>query len=126
VVASVAEEHESTRDGAETAPIDVQVISSITDKALALRLTTSTRDEIMSLVGSLRGALDLLVREDVGAERDMVALTQVRKAYTFLDVKKVPTEETPVFSAYAWAREAASLTRRLLWIWTEENDAEHP
>jgi len=126
VVASVTEEHGATRDEAEARPIDVELISTITDKALALRLTTSTRDEIMRYVGELHGSLSLLVDQELKGREDVVALAQISRARIFLKSKETPTQETPPFSAFAWAREAASLTRRLLWIWTEQNGTEHP
>lgn len=126
MVASVTEEHETTRDEVDAPPIDVKLISKLTDNALALRLNTSTRDEIMQYVGELHGSLNLLVQEELDAGGDMVALSQINKAKIFLRINPPPTDVTPPFRAYAWAREAASLTRRLLWIWTQENGDEHP
>ncbi|MER6102437.1 hypothetical protein ABT115_08920 [Streptomyces sp. NPDC001832] len=122
----MAEEHETTREEVDASPIDVKLISTITDRALALRLNTSTRDEIMGFVDVLHGSLSLLVGEELAADSDMVALAQIHKAKGFLKTRSKPTDVTPPFRAYAWTREAASLTRRLLWIWSEKNGVEHP
>ncbi|MFG3176545.1 hypothetical protein ACGFZC_15975 [[Kitasatospora] papulosa] len=122
----VAEEHGTARDKVEGPPIDVDLISTLTDKALALRLTTSTRDEIMAFVPELDGALRMLAAEDFDPGGDVVILALLNKTKLFLDSNPKPSDVTPPFRAYAWTREAASLTRRLLWLWCEMSGVGHP
>ncbi|MGW2281006.1 hypothetical protein [Streptomyces sp. NPDC001770] len=99
-----------------TAPVDVETISEITGQVLDLRLTTSTREDILAHAAAVHGFLNLLVREELGADQDPFVRDVIGKAYVLL-AAKAPTRETPCFSAYAHVREAADITRRLLRVW---------
>lgn len=117
-------ESDVTADGSERsattsphpAPVDVETISEITAEVLALHLSTSTREDILAHAAAVHGFLNLLVREDLGADGDPTVRETVVRAYALL-AAKAPTRETPCFSAYAHVREAADLARRLLRIW---------
>lgn len=106
--------------GHDAAPLDVETISTITGEVLGLHLTTSTREDILAHASAVHGFLNLLVREDLGAEIDPTVRDLIVKAYVLL-AAKAPTEETPCFSAYAHMREVADITRRLLRVWTRRN-----
>ncbi|MFE9456020.1 hypothetical protein [Streptomyces californicus] len=124
MVANVTEERDPKATG--SAPIDVQTISRITDEVLKLQLNTSTHEDITAHAQAIHGALNLLVREELGADEDSIVRDQIERAYRVLDVKATPPQEMPAFSAFAHMREAASVARRLLWIWAEVNGVECP
>jgi hypothetical protein len=100
----------------DTAPVDVETVSEITGQVLGLCLTTSTREDILAHADAVHGFLNLLVREDLGADHDPAARELIGKAYVLL-AAKAPTRETPCFSAYTHMREAADIARRLLRVW---------
>lgn len=91
----------NTVDGPPAA-IDVEAISSRTDSVLTMRM-------------------DSLPGEDLGAEDDPQVRELVRKGNNLIDPKNRPTQSTPDFGAFIYLRDAATLTRRLLWIYTERN-----
>ncbi|MGW5130919.1 hypothetical protein [Streptomyces sp. NPDC004135] len=100
-------------------PIDVELISDATESALALRLGTTTREDIDAKTPALVGHLQMLLGEELGANEDVLVMDLFRKAYTVLDLKNRPTQHAPAFAAFIFMREVADLTRRLLWIYTE-------
>ncbi|MGW2838767.1 hypothetical protein ACWCWD_13315 [Streptomyces sp. NPDC001493] len=106
--------------GNDTAPVDVETISEITGQVLGLHLTTSTREDILAHAAAVHGFLNLLVREELGADQDPSVRDLIGKAYVLL-AAEAPTRETPCFSAYAHVREAADITRRLLRVWVGRN-----
>ncbi|MFD7547124.1 hypothetical protein ACFV0R_11555 [Streptomyces sp. NPDC059578] len=116
----MADEVECGAAGKEIEPIDVVRVYEITDKVMGLSLATSTRDVIMAHAVTLSRHLDRLVREELGADADTAARDLIRKAYALLAAGP-PEEGTPCFSAYSYMKEAASITRSLLWIWAERN-----
>ncbi|MEV7126722.1 hypothetical protein [Streptomyces sp. NPDC093260] len=112
---------EVTRATEDGVPIDVELITDSTDAALAMRLGTSTREDINARTPALIGHLQLLLGEELGADEDELVMAQFRKAYKVLDLKNRPSAEAPVFTAYVFMREVADLTRRLLCIYTHRS-----
>jgi hypothetical protein len=110
----------NTVDGPPTA-IDVEAISSRTDSVLTMRMDSSTRADIDGVTPAIVRQLSSLLGEDLGAEDDPQVRELVRKGNNLIDPKNRPTENTPAFGAFLYLRDAATLTRRLLWIYTERN-----
>ncbi|QES29162.1 hypothetical protein DEJ47_24440 [Streptomyces venezuelae] len=103
------------------AVIDVEAISSHTDSVLTMRMDSSTRADIDGVTPAIVRQLNSLLGEDLGAEDDPQVRELVRKGNNLIDPKNRPTENTPAFGAFLYLRDAATLTRRLLWIYTERN-----
>ncbi|MGP2439077.1 hypothetical protein [Streptomyces sp. JW3] len=97
-----------------------------TNEALAIQLNTSTRAALAARAGLIYEQLALLLGEDLGADHDPVVLDLVREAYVLLDAVGRPANVASVFNAFVQIRNAARLTRRLLWIWAELNGVERP
>lgn len=106
-------------DGDE--PFEVELITDSTEAALAMRLGTSTREDIDAKTPILVGHLQRLLTEELGADEDEIVRHQFQKAYRLLDLKNRPTGDAPTFTTYCFMREVASLTRRLLWIYTQRS-----
>lgn len=107
--------------GAEVLPVDVETISESTEAALAMQMATSTRRDMDVSLPEIIGHLNLLLGEDLGADEDNAVRELFRKAYRLLDLKNRPTAETPAFGAFIYLRDAADLTRRLLWVYTQRH-----
>ncbi|MCX5395972.1 hypothetical protein [Streptomyces sp. NBC_00102] len=89
-MANVTEERDPKAAG--SAPIDVQTISRITDEVLKLRLNTSTHEAITAHAQAIHGALNLLVREELGADEDSIVRDQIERAYRVLASRWCPVE----------------------------------
>ncbi|NUK43181.1 hypothetical protein HRW13_20430 [Streptomyces lunaelactis] len=118
-MATVSEEQEALK--VDELPVDAEGIGDSTDAALVLALATTTREEIDAKTPVLIGHLQLLLGEELGADEDPTVRELFHKAYAVLDLKNRPTPDTPAFSAFIFMREVASLTRRLLWVYTQRS-----
>lgn len=121
MVASVTQGPDTT--GVDSLPIDVELISDSTDAALKMELSTSTREAIDARTIVLIGQLNLLLGEELGADKDPAVVDAFRKAYQLLELSKRPSRQTPSFSAFFYMRDVAGLTRRLLWVYQKTNGA---
>lgn len=118
MVASVTEEPEA---GVDSLPIDVELISDVTDDVLKMELSTSTRKDIDFKTTRVVGLLSVLLAEDLGADADDEVLELFRRAYKLLELTNRPGRQTPSFTAFFFMRDVANLTRRLLWVYVERN-----
>lgn len=125
-VITVASSGKASRatDGAEAEtleflPVDVEIISETTKAVLSLQMATSTRKDMDVSLPEIIRHLNLLLGEDLGADEDGELRELFRKGYRLLDLKNRPTVETPSFGAFICLRDAADITRRLLWIYTQ-------
>lgn len=107
-------------------PIDVEAISSRTNTVLGLRMDTTTRAAMDQQVPAIARHLNLLLREDLGAADDSEVRELLRKGTKLVDLTNRPNPETPTFGTYLYLRNAALLTRRLLWIYAERNGLDAP
>ncbi|MFF1570348.1 hypothetical protein ACFVY1_44515 [Streptomyces sp. NPDC058293] len=107
-------------------PIDLEAIASQTDVALAMELSTSTREDIDRITLSMVGHLNLMLCEELGAREDEGVRKLVRQGYDLISHEKRPTVETPSFVAFHYLRDAGALTRRLMRIYAERNDLDVP
>ncbi|MFJ8583589.1 hypothetical protein ACIRD2_02875 [Streptomyces sp. NPDC093595] len=122
-LASIGKEKGLAQNSVDESPaeIDVEAISSRTDSVLTMRMDSSTRADIDGVTPAIVRQLNSLLGEDLGAEDDPQVRELVRKGNNLIDPKNRPTENTPAFGAFLYLRDAATLTRRLLWIYTERN-----
>lgn len=118
MVASVTEEPKA---GVDNLPIDVQLVSDITDGVLKMELSTSTREDIDFKTTRVVGLLSLLLAEDLGADDDEQVMDLFRQAYKLLELTNRPSRRAPSFTAFFFMRDVANLTRRLLWVYVERN-----
>lgn len=102
-------------------PIDVELISDITDGVLKMELSTSTREDIDFKTTRVVGLLSLLLAEDLGADDDGEVMDLFRQAYKLLELTNRPGRQAPSFTAFFFMRDVANLTRRLLWVYVERN-----
>ncbi|MFM9583569.1 hypothetical protein [Streptomyces caniscabiei] len=102
-------------------PIDTELITGSTDAALRMELSTSTREDINARTTSIIEQLGLLLGQELGADEDPAVRNLCREADRLLNLSDRPTKETPAFSAFFFMRDVAGLTRRLLWVYAEEN-----
>ncbi|WP_344277938.1 hypothetical protein [Streptomyces hebeiensis] len=115
----MSERHEAP--SVHEAPIDVELIGDSTETALSMGLGTSTRRDIDHRTPILIGHLQLLLAEELGADDDPTVRVLFAKAYRLVDLNARPTADAPAFAAYFFMREAANLTRRLLWIYAQRS-----
>ncbi|MFI6008691.1 hypothetical protein ACIBAG_07645 [Streptomyces sp. NPDC051243] len=101
--------------------IDTELIGDSTDAALKMELSTSTREDINARTAAIIEQLGLLLGQELGADEDPAVRDLCRQAYRLLKLSERPTKETPAFSAFFFMRDLASLTRRLLWVYAEED-----
>lgn len=107
--------------GIEVLPVDVETISESTEAVLSMQMATSTRKDMDVSTPEIIGHLNLLLGEDLGADDDEEVRELFRKAYRLLDLKNRPTVETPASGAFNYLLDAADITRRLLWIYTQRH-----
>jgi hypothetical protein len=107
--------------GTEVLPVDVETISESTEAALSMQMATSTRKDMDTSLPEIVGHLNLLLGEDLGADEDEEVRELFRTGYRLLDLQNRPTAETPSFGAFIYLRDAADVTRRLLWIYTQRH-----
>ncbi|MDW8474552.1 hypothetical protein QBA57_18440 [Streptomyces scabiei] len=105
----------------DSLPINTELIAASTDAALRMELSTSTRVDINTRTTAIIEQLGLLLGEELGADKDPAVRDLFRQAYRLLKLSERPTKETPAFSAFFFMRAVAGLTRRLLWVYVEEN-----
>ncbi|MFE9820422.1 hypothetical protein [Streptomyces sp. NPDC005773] len=112
----MAQEHDTTTVGAgpSSLPIDVECFRDGLIHALTLPLATTTREDINASIRRVRGHLNLLMGEELGYDSDPAVRDLFRQAYALLDLGRRPSEETPVFEAFAYLRDTALVTQRLL------------
>ncbi|MFE0256865.1 hypothetical protein [Streptomyces sp. NPDC059010] len=126
-VASTGKAFEAAGDiGGDGTPIDVEAISSRTNTVLGLRMDTTTRAAMDQQVPAIAGHLNLLLREDLGADNDSEVRELLREGTKLVDLTSRPNPETPTFGTYLYLRNVALLTRRLLWIYAERNGLDAP
>lgn len=119
MVATVTDKHKAP--AVDSLPINTELIAASTDAALRMELSTSTREDINTRTAAIVGQLNLLLGEELGADEDPEVRDLFRQAYSLLKLSERPTKESPAFSAFFFMRDVASLTRRLLWVYAEEN-----
>jgi hypothetical protein len=126
-VASTGKTFETDEDieGDDT-PIDVEAVSSQTNTVLGLRMDTTTRAAMDQQIPAIAGYLNRLLHEDLGADGDSEVRKLLREGTKLVDLTNRPTAETPTFGTYLYLRNAALLTRRLLWIYAERNGLDAP
>ncbi|WP_406382835.1 hypothetical protein [Streptomyces sp. NBC_01618] len=105
----------------EALPIDVEAISDVVTKALAITLSMPDRQEIDLTATQLRGALNLFVTEELGFDEDPVVRQMYRDAYRLTELNARPTAETPQFVAFDYTRELGRLTRRFVSLYRERH-----
>lgn len=110
----------------EALPVDIETISEGTEAALSMELSTSTRRDMDASLPEIVGHLNLLLGEDLGAAEDQDVRELFHKGYRLLDLQNRPTAETPSFGAFLYLRDAADVTRRLLWIYTQRHGLDAP
>lgn len=122
-LASIGKEKGLARNTVDEHPaaIDVEAISSRTDSVLTMRMDSSTRADIDGVTPAIVQQLNSLLGEDLGADEDPEVRELVRKGDNLIDPTNRPTGETPAFGAFLYLRDAALLTRRLLWIYSQRN-----
>ncbi|MFJ9250634.1 hypothetical protein [Streptomyces sp. NPDC101776] len=103
--------------GVDNLPIDVELISDVTDGVLKTELNTSTREDIDFKTMRVVGLLSLLL----GADNDDEVMDLFRQAYKLLELTNHPGRRAPSFTAFFFMRDVANLTRRLLWVYVERN-----
>ncbi|MGW7540340.1 hypothetical protein ACWGKQ_04335 [Streptomyces sp. NPDC054770] len=119
-----AETAEDIEDG--DAPINIEAISSHANSILALRMGTTTRAAMERQVPAIARHLNRLLREDLGADDDSEVRQLRRRGSRLVDLTNRPSAETPSFGTYLYLRDAALLTRQLLWVYSERNGLEAP
>jgi hypothetical protein len=119
VVAKVTHRHEAP--AVDSLSIDAELIADSTDAALQMDLSTSTREDINARTAVVIKQLGLLLGQELGTDVDPNVRALYRQAYRLLELSERPTKETPVFHTFFFMRDVASLTRRLLWVYAEEN-----
>ncbi|MFD5254700.1 hypothetical protein ACFWM5_17895 [Streptomyces bobili] len=126
-VASTGKTFETAEDiEGDGAPIDVEAISSQTNTVLGLRMDTTTRAAMDQQVPAIAGHLNRLLREDLGADGDGEVHKLLCEGTKLVALTSQPTPETPTFGTYLYLRNAALLTRRLLWIYSQRNGLDAP
>lgn len=115
-MASVTKEPAHSVDGL---PIDVETISDTVATALAMQLSTSTREAIDDRTARIVGHLNLLLAEDMW-EGDEEATGLFQQAYRLLNLSARPSKETAVFAAFTFMGESAKLTGALLSIYAKK------
>ncbi|WP_435270963.1 hypothetical protein [Streptomyces sp. 1222.5] len=123
-MASVTHERVVTEAEAASLPIDVETIRDSVDASLAMRLDTSTREQIDARTGFLIGHLSMLLAEDLGADEDKTVMAHYRACYHLLDLPRRPTDKTPAYEAYSFMRELARRTEGLLSIYEKQGHTE--
>ena len=115
-VVSVTKEPATSVDGP---PVDVETISDTVDAALSMQLSTSTRAAIDERTALVVGHLNLLLAEDMW-EGDEEASSLFRQAYRLLNLSNRPSKGTPVFEAFTFMRESATLTGALASVYARK------
>ncbi|MDQ0605815.1 hypothetical protein QF037_010248 [Streptomyces canus] len=110
----------------DVAPIDVEAIYSQTNTVLGLRMDTTTRAAMDQQVPAIAGHLNRLLHEDLGASNEGEVRKLLCEGTTLVDLTGRPTPQTPTFGTYLYLRNAALLTRRLLWIYSQRNRLDAP
>ncbi|MFF5144148.1 hypothetical protein ACFY6U_31210 [Streptomyces sp. NPDC013157] len=121
-VASTGKKAETVEDiEDDDALINVEAISAQTNSILALRMGTTTRAVMDKQVPAIARHLNQLLREDLGADDDSEVRQLRRKGTRLVDLTNPPS-----FGTYLYLRDAALLTRRLLWVYSERNGLDAP
>ncbi|MFD9630422.1 MULTISPECIES: hypothetical protein [Streptomyces] len=115
------ESRATDRAETEVRLVDVETISESTDLVLSMQMSTSTREDMDGSTPMVLGHLNQLLNEDLGAAEDEDVQDLLHRGRKLVDYTSRPTAETPSFGAFIYLRDAAHLTRRLLWIYTQRN-----
>jgi hypothetical protein len=99
--------------------IDVEGISARTDLVLAMKMGTTTREDMDASLPILVRYLSNLLNLDLGQAEDQDVQRLYRKGRTLIEHGARPTDETPAFDVFIYLRDTALLARRLLWIYVE-------
>ncbi|MFG2996270.1 hypothetical protein [Streptomyces sp. NPDC048340] len=91
-----------------------------------MRMGSTTREDIDGVTPAVVQHLNLLLDQDLGADQDDEMRKLVRNGLALIDPTERPTTSTPTFGAWLYARDVATLTRRLLWVYTELNGLDTP
>ncbi|MFI5617477.1 hypothetical protein [Streptomyces sp. NPDC051567] len=111
---------------ADNLPIDVEEISSRTDVALTMRMDSTLRADIYRVTPAIVRHLNVLLDQNLGADEDTEVRALVRKGRDLLNPANRPTADAPAFGAFIYLRDAALLTRRLLWVYVQRNELDAP
>ncbi|WP_055523496.1 hypothetical protein [Streptomyces graminilatus] len=122
-MASVTKEPQASVD---SMPIDTVTILAIADQALAMSLSTSTREDIDLRTTRLIGCLGLLLAEDLGAEQDEDVLKLFQMVYKHLDLPGRPSRSTPTFAAFEYMTDTATFTKAVLKAYAKKNEISLP
>ncbi|WP_412076926.1 hypothetical protein ACLF6K_17620 [Streptomyces xanthophaeus] len=125
-MASTGKASEFAEVSEESDGISVAEITSLTDTVLGFRLGTTTRTQLDQYVPRLARELNRLLGKDLGAEDDNEVRELVRKATQLVEPSARPTAETPAFGTFFYLRDVANLSRRLLWLYTDQNGLDAP
>ncbi|MFD5650702.1 hypothetical protein [Streptomyces sp. NPDC127039] len=107
-------------------PIDVDGAGDTVDSVLGMRLDASRRQDIDSRTGVLIGFMSGLLTAGLGAGDDDEVTALYRACYHLLDLKRRPTQETPVHESFQFMRDCAIRARALLALYEVKNGAEVP
>ncbi|WP_217166700.1 hypothetical protein [Streptomyces sp. AC512_CC834] len=107
-------------------PIDVDGAGDTVDSVLGMRLDASRRQDIDSRTGVLIGFMSELLTADLGANDDDEVMALYRACYHLLDLKRRPTQETPVYESFQFMRDCAIRARALLALYEVKNGAKAP
>lgn len=121
---SVTEERVISEADADSLPIDVETVRDSVDASLAMRLDTSTREQIDTRTGLLVGQLSMLLAEDLGADKDETVMAHYRACYHLLDLSRRPTDKTPAYDCFSFMRELATRAEGLLSIYEKQGHTE--
>ncbi|MGW3950946.1 hypothetical protein ACWEKM_08295 [Streptomyces sp. NPDC004752] len=121
---SVTEERVISEAEADSLPIDVETIRDSVDASLAMRLDTSTREQIDIRTGLLVGHLSTLLAEDLGADQDATVMAHYRACYHLLDLSRRPTDKTPAYECFSFMRELAVRAEGLLSVYEKQGHPE--
>ncbi|WP_079057726.1 hypothetical protein [Streptomyces cellostaticus] len=109
---------------ADRLPVDVETVRDSVDASLAMRLDTSTREQIDARTGFLIGHLSMLLAEDLRADQDETVRAHYRACYHLLDLSRRPTDKTPAYECFSFMRELAVRAEGLLSVYEKQGHTE--
>ncbi|MFJ9158654.1 hypothetical protein ACIRPS_17845 [Streptomyces griseoviridis] len=106
--------------------IDLEGISARTELVLAMKMGTTTREDMDASVPLLVRHLSSLLNLDLGQAEDQDVERLCRQGRTLIEHGTRPTNETPAFGVFIYLRDTALVARRLLWIYAEQEGVSAP
>ncbi|WP_411120633.1 hypothetical protein [Streptomyces sp. x-19] len=106
--------------------IDVEGISDRTELVLAMKMGTTTREDMDASLPLLVRHLSSLLNLDLGQAEDQDVRRLCRQGRTLIEHGTRPTNETPAFGVFIYLRDTALVARRLLWIYAEQEGVSAP